>query len=188
MKKVREIRAQLLDIMTQTKLDVNSCGSDWDVVRKAVCSGYFHNSAKLKGIGEYINQFTSMPCYLHPSSALYGAGYTPDYIVYHELVYTTKEYMRCVTAADPFWLAELGPLFFSIKEGAQETMSRKVREKLNKKMMQEEMDAKEGELAEEKRQQEELERAKISRERQQVATPFSRTPGTPNRSPRRFGI
>jgi len=56
-----------------------------------------------------------MPCFLHPTSALYGLGYTPDYIVYHELVYTSKEYMQCVTAVDPEWLAELGPTFFSIK-------------------------------------------------------------------------
>ena len=26
--------------------------------------------------------------------ALYGLGYTPDYVVYHELVMTTKEYMQ----------------------------------------------------------------------------------------------
>ena len=56
-----------------------------------------------------------MPCFLHPSSALYGLGYTPDYIAYHELVYTSKEYMQCVTAVDPTWLAELGPIFFSVK-------------------------------------------------------------------------
>ena len=56
-----------------------------------------------------------MPCFLHPTSALYGLGYTPDYIVYHELVYTTKEYMQCVTSVDPEWLAEMGPMFFSIK-------------------------------------------------------------------------
>ena len=31
-----------------------------------------------------------MPCHLHPTSALYGMGFTPDYIVYHELVMTTK--------------------------------------------------------------------------------------------------
>ena len=24
-----------------------------------------------------------MPCHLHPSSALFGLGYTPDYVVYH---------------------------------------------------------------------------------------------------------
>ena len=73
------------------------------------------NAAKLKSVGEYINCRTGMPCHLHPSSALYGLGYTPDYIVYHELVMTSKEYMQCVTAVEPEWLAELGPMFFSIK-------------------------------------------------------------------------
>jgi HrpA-like RNA helicase len=48
----------------------------------------------LQGIGEYVNCRTGMPCHLHPSSSLYGLGYTPDYIVYHELVMTTKEYMQ----------------------------------------------------------------------------------------------
>jgi hypothetical protein len=46
---------------------------------------------------------------------LYGLGYTPDYVVYHELVFTSKEYMQCVSAVEPEWLAELGPMFFSIK-------------------------------------------------------------------------
>jgi hypothetical protein len=27
-----------------------------------------------------------MPAHMHPTSALYGLGYTPDYVVYHELV------------------------------------------------------------------------------------------------------
>ena len=57
-----------------------------------------------------------MPCHLHPTSSLYGMGFTPDYIVYHELVMTSKEYMQCVTAVDGRWLAELGPMFFSVKE------------------------------------------------------------------------
>ncbi|KAJ6357377.1 hypothetical protein OIU78_005267 [Salix suchowensis] len=57
-----------------------------------------------------------MPCHLHPSSALYGLGYTPDYVVYHELILTTKEYMQCATAVEPHWLAEMGPMFFSVKD------------------------------------------------------------------------
>ena len=56
-----------------------------------------------------------LPLSLYLCSALYGLGYTPDYIVYHELVMTSKEYMQCVTAVEPEWLAELGPMFFSIK-------------------------------------------------------------------------
>jgi len=55
LRKAKEVRAQLLDIMQQQKVPINSCGSDWDIVRKAICSAYFHNAAKIKGIGEYIN-------------------------------------------------------------------------------------------------------------------------------------
>ena len=50
--------------------------------------------ARFKGIGEYVNARTGMPAHLHPSSALYGLGYTPDYVVYHELVAPSKEYMQ----------------------------------------------------------------------------------------------
>ena len=32
--------------------------------------------------------------HLHPTSALFGMGFTADHIVYHELVMTTKEYMQ----------------------------------------------------------------------------------------------
>ena len=84
--------------------------NDWDNVRKAICSAYFSNAAKLKGIGEYINMRKDIPCHMHPSSALFGA-YTPYYVVYHELIMTSKEYMRNVTAVDGEWLAELGPMF-----------------------------------------------------------------------------
>ena len=58
---------------------------------------------------------TGMPTHLHPSSSLFGLGYTPDFICYHELLMTTKEYMMCVTAVEADWLAELGPMFFSVK-------------------------------------------------------------------------
>ena len=40
---------------------------------------------------------TGMPCHLHPTSALFGMGYTPDYIVYHELVMTSKVRKLAVT-------------------------------------------------------------------------------------------
>lgn len=51
-------------------------------------------------VGEYVKLLrTGMPCNLHPSSALAGLGYTPDYVVYHELVMTHKEYMNTVGAS-----------------------------------------------------------------------------------------
>ncbi len=91
LRKAREVREQLMDIMKQQKVPLVSCGTThWDIVRKAICSAYFYNSAQIKGIGEYVNMLTGMPCNLHPSSSLFGLGYTPDFVVYHELIYTTK--------------------------------------------------------------------------------------------------
>lgn len=116
MKKAREVHSQLLDIMKSQKVAHVTSKGNWDVVRKAICSSYFYNSARIKGIGEYINMLTGIPSNLHPSSALFGLGYTPDYVTYHELIMTTKEYMSCVTAVEGEWLAELGPMFFTIKE------------------------------------------------------------------------
>ncbi|MGH0120321.1 UNVERIFIED_CONTAM: hypothetical protein FKN15_057223 [Acipenser sinensis] len=139
MRKVREVRAQLKDIMVQQRLSLVSCGSDWDVIRKCICAAYFHQAAKLKGIGEYVNVRTGMPCHLHPTSSLFGMGYTPDYIVYHELVMTTKEYMQCVSSVDGEWLAELGPMFYSVKQANKSRQENRQRTKEEISAIEEEM-------------------------------------------------
>ncbi|KAL3860350.1 hypothetical protein ACJMK2_010489 [Sinanodonta woodiana] len=48
MRKVREVRQQLKEIMDQQKMDLMSCSNDWDIVRKCICSSYFHQAARLK--------------------------------------------------------------------------------------------------------------------------------------------
>ncbi|KAG8768899.1 DEAH-box RNA helicase prp16, partial [Ceratobasidium sp. 428] len=116
LRKAREVRQQLEDIMKMQKMEITSAGTDFDLVRKAICSGYFHQAARVKGIGEFVNIRSGLPTHLHPTSALYGLGYTPSYVVYHELIMTSKEYMTQVTAIDPYWLAELGSVFYSVKE------------------------------------------------------------------------
>ena len=115
LRRAREVHAQLRDILEAQRLPYATCDGRWDSVRKAICSAYFHNCGRIKGIGEYVNVLSGTPCNLHPSSALFGLGHTPEYVVYHELTLTSKEYMQCVTSVDAEWLAELGPMFFSIK-------------------------------------------------------------------------
>ena len=46
LKKVQDIRKQLLGIMDRHKLDVVSCGKSITRVQKAICSGFFRNAAK----------------------------------------------------------------------------------------------------------------------------------------------
>jgi pre-mRNA-splicing factor ATP-dependent RNA helicase DHX38/PRP16 len=116
LRKVREVRGQLADIALQRKMMMHSCGNDWDVLRRALCAGLFHNSAKAKGAaGQYANMRTGLQINLHPTSSLSLGAASDHYVIYQELVLTTKEYMRNVTIVDPLWLAELGSAFFSVK-------------------------------------------------------------------------
>lgn len=83
LRRAKEVRDQLLDIMQKQKMEMVSSGSDWDVIRKCICSGYYHQAAKVKGVGEYVNLRTSVTVQLHPTSALFGIGFLPDYVSYH---------------------------------------------------------------------------------------------------------
>ena len=53
---VREVRSQLKEIMIQQHLPLKSCGNDWDIIRKCICSSYFHQAARLK-VRRYIILF-----------------------------------------------------------------------------------------------------------------------------------
>lgn len=74
LRKAREVRTQLEDIMKMQKMEIVSAGTDFDIMRKAITAGYFHQAARVKGIGEFVNIRTGLPTHLHPTSALYGLG------------------------------------------------------------------------------------------------------------------
>ncbi|KAI0441681.1 hypothetical protein F4803DRAFT_522219 [Xylaria telfairii] len=49
---------------------------------------------------------------MHPSSALFGKH--AEWVVYHELVLTTREYMHRTTSIEPKWLVDAAPTFFKV--------------------------------------------------------------------------
>jgi ATP-dependent RNA helicase DHX8/PRP22 len=110
MKRAQDIRKQMLGIMDRHKLDVLSCGKHTVKVQKAICSGFFRNVAKRDPQDGYRTLVDSQVVFVHPSSAIYQRQ--PEWLVYHELVFTTKEYMREVCAIDAKWLVEFAPSFF----------------------------------------------------------------------------
>ncbi|ESO13044.1 hypothetical protein HELRODRAFT_188082 [Helobdella robusta] len=191
MKKVREVRQQLKDIMEQHKMALISCSSEWDIVRKCICSSYFQQAARIKGLGEYVSLRTGMPCHLHPTSALFGMGYTPDYIVYHELVMTSKEYMQCVTAVDGQWLAELGPMFYSVKDSNKSRTERRRMAEDHMNDMEDEMKRAQDQLT---ARREEVERSlALNFKTTPIITPGKRDSATPLINPLtkkrgRFGL
>ena len=94
------------------KLDVVSCGKTTSRAQKAITSGFFRNAARKDPQEGYRTVTDNQVVYIHPSSALFNRQ--PEWVVYHELVLTTKEYMREVTTVDPKWLVEFAPAFFKM--------------------------------------------------------------------------
>ncbi|KAM9772979.1 ATP-dependent RNA helicase DHX8 isoform X1 [Syngnathus typhle] len=114
LRRAQDIRKQMLGIMDRHKLDVVSCGKATVRVQKAICSGFFRNTAKKDPQEGYRTLIDPQVVYIHPSSALFNRQ--PEWVVYHELVLTTKEYMREVTTIDPRWLVEFAPAFFKVSD------------------------------------------------------------------------
>jgi pre-mRNA-splicing factor ATP-dependent RNA helicase DHX16 len=48
----------------------------------------------------------------------------PRWVVYHELVFTTKEYLRTVSEIKPEWLLEIAPHYYSKKEIENATLKK----------------------------------------------------------------
>ncbi|KII93617.1 hypothetical protein PLICRDRAFT_101872 [Plicaturopsis crispa FD-325 SS-3] len=127
MRRAQDIRKQLLGIMDRYKHDIISAGRDYNRVRKAICSGMFRNAAKKDPQEGYKTLVEGTPVYIHPSSALFNRN--PEWVVYHELVLTTREYCHNVTAVEPKWLVEVAPQFFKVAD-VNKISKRKRQEKI----------------------------------------------------------
>lgn len=125
LKKARDIKEQLEDTMKRNSIPVASSGYEWDVVRECITSGYFYQAAKKEGMKEFVNLRTGMKLVLHPTSALYGANDLPEYVVYHELMLTSREFISVVTAVDPLWLADYGSVFYSVRKKNDEPVKKR---------------------------------------------------------------
>ena len=117
MQKARNIKEQL-EYITKNKLNINiddeNISDNKDIndnIRKAIISGFFFNCACLNKDGIYRTIKNPHIVNIHPTSILFKQN--PKYIVYHELIYTTKEYMRYCIEVEPDWLLEIAPFYFN---------------------------------------------------------------------------
>ncbi|KAL3426041.1 ATP-dependent RNA helicase DHX8 [Phlyctema vagabunda] len=112
MRRAKDVRDQLVKIMERYKHSIVSCGRNTQKVRQALCSGFFRNSARKDPQEGYKTLIEGTPVYLHPSSALFGKQ--AEWVIYHTLVLTSKEYMHCTSSIEPKWLVEAAPTFFKV--------------------------------------------------------------------------
>ncbi|KAI4343938.1 hypothetical protein L6164_011226 [Bauhinia variegata] len=123
MKRARDIRDQLASLLERVEIELTSNENDLDTIKKSITSGYFPHSARLQKNGSYRTVKHPQTVHIHPSSGL--AQVLPRWVVYHELVLTTKEYMRQVTELKPEWLVEIAPHYYQLKD-VEDSVSKKM--------------------------------------------------------------
>lgn len=117
--RARDVRDQLLNLCERVEIDANSDSIDSNVDRtptlKALTTGFFWNAAQLNRSGDsYKVTRTNQNAYIHPSSVLRGRVH-PKWLLFYELVLTSKEFMRNCMIISPEWLLEIAPHIYKDK-------------------------------------------------------------------------
>mmetsp|Transcript_2611 Transcript_2611/g.4750 ORF Transcript_2611/g.4750 Transcript_2611/m.4750 type:complete len:1079 (+) Transcript_2611:108-3344(+) len=112
MNKARDVREQLEGLCERVEVEMTSSPQEIDAICKALTAGYFYNTAKLAKSGEFKTVKHQHTVYIHPSSVLSREEDPPRWLLYFELAFTSKEYMRMCTPIKGEWLMEIAPHYY----------------------------------------------------------------------------
>ncbi|KAL7575772.1 hypothetical protein ACA910_003102 [Epithemia clementina (nom. ined.)] len=135
MQKARDIRTQLEALCDRVEIDhsVSADEDDIESVLKSITGGFFYHIAKLGKTGDYETIKQRKTVYIHPSSVLAHKKGNDDegppplspWLLYYDLAFTTKEYMRQVAPIEPSWLLETAPHYYQASE-VEDSKSKKM--------------------------------------------------------------
>jgi pre-mRNA-splicing factor ATP-dependent RNA helicase DHX16 len=124
--RARDVRDQLAKLCDRVEVTISSAGANnLPPIQKAITAGFFPNVARLQRGGDsYRTVKNGQTVYLHPSSTLFEVN--PKWVIYYELVLTSKEYMRGNMPLQPEWLVEVAPHYHKKKDLESLGLDRKV--------------------------------------------------------------
>lgn len=126
MKRARDVRDQLDGLLDRVEIERSSVGTGDKVpILKALTAGFFYNACRLQKNGSYRTMKNPHTIQLHPSSCLARSETRPRWLIYHELVFTKKEYMRQVFDIEGRWLFEVAPHYYR-EEDVEDNSKRKM--------------------------------------------------------------
>ena len=103
------IEKQLIDLCNSN--DIAICDNDnLDEVLKCFLTGFFMNVAVRQVDGSYKTLISNQSVFIHPSSVLFGSKC--EAVMFMELVYTRKKYMRGISAIKMEWLNQVASHYF----------------------------------------------------------------------------
>ena len=129
MRRARDVKEQLAKICDRVDIDfkdptISVFDDEYGTgIRKSFVSGFFYNAARHTNNGLYRTVKNSHSVMIHPSSMVFKIQ--PEWVLYHELVLTTKEFMRNVIIIDPTWLLEIAPHLYKESDIAEDTKSKR---------------------------------------------------------------
>ncbi|KAI8803208.1 P-loop containing nucleoside triphosphate hydrolase protein [Cladochytrium replicatum] len=83
---------------------------DTEPILRCLLTGFFTNTGVLQQDGTYKSVATSQVMHIHPSSVLFRKK--ANAIFYHEMVKTTRNYVRSVSSVEAGWIMEAAPNYF----------------------------------------------------------------------------
>ncbi|CAG9465661.1 unnamed protein product [Pedinophyceae sp. YPF-701] len=109
------VRTQLARVCTRMGVELVSTDFKsphyYTNIRKAILAGFFMQVAHLQNTGHYLTVKDNQVVYLHPSCVL---NRKPEWVVYHEFVLTSKNYVRTCTEAKAEWLVDIAPHYYDL--------------------------------------------------------------------------
>ncbi|KAH8298077.1 hypothetical protein KR018_006245 [Drosophila ironensis] len=112
LKRAYELREQLLTLARKKYgIAIFSCKGDVEKLCKCITAGFFTQVAYLHHSGVYRQISSGTELAVHPNSTLYTLPQA-QYVVYAELLQTTKLFMNHLTVIKREWLTELAPHYY----------------------------------------------------------------------------
>ena len=120
MKAIDNVRGQLADILKKMNIQVPENDYNNEIkgkrerrILKSLIAGYFAQVAHLETAGYYITVKDNQYVFIHPSSYLHGSR-KATWVLFHEFVLTSKNYIRTVTEIQPEYLLQVAPHYFDL--------------------------------------------------------------------------
>ncbi|CAI7672926.1 unnamed protein product [Penicillium pancosmium] len=106
--RARDVRDQLAKLCDRVEVTVSTCGANNIVpIQKAITAGFFPNAARLQRGGDSYRTIKN-------GHTLFEVN--PRWVIYFELVLTSKEYMRSNMPLQAEWLVEVAPHYYKKKD------------------------------------------------------------------------
>ena len=113
LRRVEKIRSQLVNMLKRYDIPMVSCETDDEKLRKCIISGFFANVAKYHPSGEYRTVRTDHPLHLHPTSVLATEEKPAKLLIFHQVLCTSRDYMRDATVIQLDWLLEIAHKYYN---------------------------------------------------------------------------